>query len=143
MSADSPKETQRAEPESFRAKELSASLTVNDLEKSLAWYTDVLGFTIDKKHEREGNLVAVSLKAGTVRILLGRDDGKKGMDRKKGEGMSLQITTSQDVDAIANRIKAAGGTLATEPMDMPWGARAFRVEDPNGFKFVFSSVAPD
>ncbi|HET6567214.1 MAG TPA: hypothetical protein VFG50_04555 [Rhodothermales bacterium] len=32
------------EPESFRASSLSASLTVKDLDKSLAWYHDVAGF---------------------------------------------------------------------------------------------------
>lgn len=143
MSAQSPNDQQqRAEPESLRARELTASLTTNDLDKSLAWYCDVLGFTVDRKHEREGKLVAVSLKAGDVRFLLGRDDGKKGMDRVKGQGMSLQITTAQDIDVIADRIKSAGGTLATEPMDMPWGARVFSVVDPDGFKIVISSIAP-
>jgi uncharacterized glyoxalase superfamily protein PhnB len=81
----------------------------------------------------------VSLKAGLVRILLNQDDGARGSDRVKGEGFSLQITTGQSVDAIANRIKGAGGTLATEPADMPWGVRAFRVMDPDGFRLAFSS----
>jgi uncharacterized glyoxalase superfamily protein PhnB len=142
MSADTPHTgaaIPRSTPESLRAGELSASLTVNDLEKSVAWYRDVVGFTIDRKHERDGKLLGVSLKAGLVRILLNQDDGAQGRDRKKGEGFSLQITTSQSIDAIANRIKAAGGTLGSEPADMPWGARVFRLRDPDGFKLVISS----
>ena len=135
---DSTDRAERTQPESFRARELAASLTVNDLEKSLAWYTDVLGFTIDRKHEREGNLFAVSLKAGAVRLLITRDNGAKGFDRVKGEGFSLQLTTSQDVDSLAARIKERGGTLATEPAD-GFGARFFRIVDPDGFKFVISS----
>jgi len=130
----------RAQPESFRARSLSASLTVKDLEKSLAWYRDVVGFTVNQRHEREGRLVAVSLKAGSIEILIGRDDGAKGWDRVKGEGLSLQLSTTQNVDELAARIKANGGTLVTEPMDMPWGVRVFRAQDPDGFKFVFSSV---
>ena len=133
--------SRRAEPESFRARTLSASLTVKDLQKSLAWYRDIVGFTVDQKHEREGELRAVSLKAGDVRILLGQDDGKKGWDRVKGEGFSLQITTAQNVDEIAKRIKARGGTLELEPIDMPWGARVFRLKDPDGFKLAISSEA--
>ena len=128
----------RAEPQSFRARSLDASLTVKDLEKSLAWYQDVVGFTVDRRHEREGKLMAVSLKAGTVRILLTQDDGAKGWDRVKGEGFSLQITTAQNVDEIAKRIKDAGGTLASEPADA-WGARVFRLRDPDGFMLVISS----
>ena len=129
----------RAKPESFRARALQVSLTVKDLEKSLAWYTDVLGFAIDRRHERDGRLAAVSLKAGRVRILLGQDDGAKGWDRVKGQGLSLQFSTVQNVDELASRIKSAGGTLDTEPVDVPWGARVFRVSDPDGFKLVFSS----
>jgi uncharacterized glyoxalase superfamily protein PhnB len=129
----------RTQPESLRATELSASLTVKDLERSLAWYCDALGFTIDRKHEREGKVVGVSLKAGLVRILLNQDNGARGWDRTKGEGFSLQITTSQSVDDIAARIRQFGGTLDSEPGDMPWGVRAFRVTDPDGFRLAISS----
>jgi lactoylglutathione lyase len=130
------------DPQSFRGSGLSASLTVNDLEKSLAWYTDVLGFTVDQRHEREGKVMAISLKAGDVRVLIGRDDGAKGFDRVKGEGFSMMITTEQNIDDLAKAIEARGGTLATQPTDMPWGARVFRVQDPDGFKFAISSPRP-
>ena len=129
----------RAEPATFRARTLSASLTVKDLQKSLAWYRDVVGFIVDQKHERDGKLMAVSLKAGDVRMLVGQDDGGKGWDRIKGEGFSLQLTTAQNIDELAQRIKKRGGTLTTEPTDMPWGARVFRLQDPDGFKLVISS----
>ena|SRR2546426_7897839 len=76
----------RAEAAPFQARSLSASLTVKDLETSLAWYHGVVGFTVDRKHEREGKLRAVSLKAGDVRILISQDDGAKGSDRVKGVG---------------------------------------------------------
>lgn len=127
-------------PESFRGRTLSASLTVKDLQKSLAWYHHVVGFTIDQTYEREGKMRAVALKAGDVRILLNQDDGAKGWDRVKGEGFSLQITTAQNVDEIAQRIKQRGGTLESEPADMPWGARLFRLRDPDGFKLAISSA---
>ena len=123
----------------FHARTLGAALTVKDLEKSLAWYRDVVGFAVDQRHEREGKLLAVSLKAGDVRILLALDDGAKGWDRVKGEGLSLQFTTDQNIDEIADRVKAAGVTLDTEPVDTPWGARVFRLHDPDGFKLVISS----
>jgi uncharacterized glyoxalase superfamily protein PhnB len=134
--------TVRAEPESFRAVALTASLTVNDLTQSLAWYQDVLGFTVDQRHEREGTLVAVSLKAGEVRILLGRDDGAKGWERQKGEGFSLQFTTMQGIDGLAGRVTAHGGSIESGPADMPWGVRMFRVRDPDGFRLVISSPRP-
>jgi len=130
----------RAEPESFRGRSVSASLTVKDLQKSIAWYRDVIGFTIDRKFEREGKLRGVALKAGDVQISINQDDGAKGWDRVKGEGFSLRIATDQSVDEIAARIKEHGGILDTEPADMPWGARLFRLRDPDGFKLTISSV---
>ena len=131
--------TKRAEPESFRAREMSASFTVKDLKTSVAWYQDVIGFTVDREYSREGRVMAVALQAGNVKVLLGQDDGAKGLDRVKGEGFSLQFTTAQDIDELANRIKAAGGVLEADPVDTPWGARVFRLRDPDGFKLVISS----
>src|SRR2546430_16985587 len=129
-----------AAPASLRARSLQASLTVKDLDKSLAWYRDVAGFEADRKQEREGRLRAVSLRAGEMRILINQDDGAKGWDRAKGEGFSLQITTEQNVDELAKPIQQRGGTLESEPADMPWGARIFRLRDPDGFKLTISSA---
>jgi uncharacterized glyoxalase superfamily protein PhnB len=129
----------RAQPESLRGRSLSVSITATDLQASLAWWRDVVGFTVQQEHEREGKVVAVSLVAGGVRIILGQDDGAKGWERKKGEGMSIHITTAQDVDQLAARAKAHGGTLDMEPTDMPWGPRAFRLVDPDGFKVTISN----
>ena len=140
MSADSPTASTnaRAQPESLRGRALSASLTVNDLQKSLTWYRDVVGFTVAQNYEREGRLRAVSLKAGVVQVLLTQDDGSKGSDRVKGAGFSLRITTAQNIDEIAARIKARGGVLESEPADA-FGMRVFRVRDPDGFMLVISS----
>ncbi len=125
--------------EGLHADALSASLTVRDIHASLAWYRDALGFTVDREMVRDGTLHAVAVQAGSVRLLLNQDDGAKGLDRAKGAGFSLMLTTGQSVDAIAARIRAHGGTLVTEPADMPWGARAFRIRDPDGFAFSISS----
>lgn len=131
--------TERTNPESFRARALQLSLTVGDVEKSLTWYCDVVGFTVDRRHERNGKLVGVSIKAGDVRILLNQDDGARGKDRPKGEGFSMMIITAQSIDEVAQRIRDRGGVLATEPADMPWGARVFRIQDPDGFRIAISS----
>ena len=139
MSSDSPASANRAQPETFRARTMGASLTVKDLQKSVTWYTDVVGFIIEQKMERDGKVLGVALRAGDVRILLNQDDGAKGWDRVKGEGFSLHFTTGQSVDQVAKRIRDQGGTLEMEPTDMPWGARVFRLRDPDGFKLSISS----
>ena len=126
--------------ETLVGRSLQASLTVKDLKKSLAWYRDVIGFTVSEEHVRDGQLRAVSLQAGDVRIVIGQDDGAKGADRVKGQGFSLMITTAGNVDRIADGIKRRGGTLISEPTDMPWGARIFRIQDPDGFAINIASM---
>jgi uncharacterized glyoxalase superfamily protein PhnB len=141
MTADSnntDRATSSTEPEAFEASSLSASLTVATLQSSIVWYRDVLGFTVDRMFDRAGTPFAASLRAGAVRILLTQDDGGKGTERAKGEGISLRFTTTQNVDALAARVRERGGTLDTEPFD-GMGQRAFRLRDPDGFKFVISS----
>jgi uncharacterized glyoxalase superfamily protein PhnB len=120
-------------PERFTAS-TSVSITVKDIHKSAAWYQNVVGFGIERVVERDGRPVFVALKAGNVRLSLNQDDGAKGWDRIKGLGFSINFWTTEDIDAIANRIKASGGTLDSEPVDAPWGARFFRLTDPDGFK---------
>ncbi len=124
--------------EQLQANSLSVSLTVADLQKSMDWYRDTLGFTIERVYERGGPPFAAALQAGAVKLLLTRDDGSKGADRAKGVGFSIQLTTDQNVDAIAARATAKGAVLATEPADA-WGARVFRLRDPDGFLLVISS----
>ena len=126
----------------FESTAISVSLTVKDLRASQAWYRDVFGFTVDQEHERDGAVVAVALRAGAVRILINQDNGAKGWDRVKGQGFSLQFTTKQPVDDVAKRITDNGGTLVTEPADMPWGVRAFRLVDPDGYVILVSSERP-
>ena len=128
-----------ATPETVRLSEVSPSFTVNDLQRSLAWYQDVLGFSVDERWERDGKLLGVSLRAGATTFMIGQDDWKKGRDRKKGEGFRLYCTTKQNVDAIARRIKARGGALDSEPADQPWGTRDFSLTDPDGFKLTIGS----
>jgi uncharacterized glyoxalase superfamily protein PhnB len=126
--------------EVLHADSLEASLTVSQLERGVAWYCDALGFVVDRRHERDGRPVAVSLRAGAVRILLTQDDGAKGAERVKGEGISLQITTSESAEDIASRIKAYGSALDTEPTRMPWGVTILRVRDLDGFRLTISST---
>lgn len=130
--------TERAQPESLRLKMLSPNLTVDDVEESLRWYTEVVGFTVQERWEHEGTLHGASLVAGSANLMIGQDDWKKGRDRSKGEGFRLFFMTSQDLDELASGIKERGGTLESEPQEMPWGGRAFSLVDPTGFKITFA-----
>ena len=127
----------REDPQTFRARAVTVSLTVKDLDASIKWYRDIAAFMVDETWERDGKVVGATLKAGGIEVWMSQDDGKKGWDRAKGEGISITFTTTQDLDMLASGIKSRGGVLASEPTDMPWGARMFQIVDPDGFKLAF------
>ena len=124
----------------INATNLGGSITCKDLQASIRFYRDAIGFAVAQTFEHEGKVVAAVLAAGDCRIVLNQDDGKLGWDRIKGQGFYLQINVggAGDVDAAAARIKAAGGALLDEPADRPWGARMFQFKDPDGFKLGVS-----
>ena len=130
----------RKQPETLRLKAATPGYTVNDIHRSFAWYTNVLGCIVVDRWEREGKLMGGTLRAGSVDFYLGQDDWKMGRDRAKGVGFRIYCTTSQNIDAIAAGIKARGGTLIHEPQDEPWGERDFAIADPDGFKITISQT---
>ena len=122
----------------LQAKTISPGLTVDDLQKSIRFF-EGLGFAVEERWEDGGVLRGVTLLAGNARIMLNQDDWKKGRDRQKGVGLRIFLDTTQNIDQLAARAKAAGITLSVEPHDTPWGSRAFEVTEPTGFKLTISS----
>jgi uncharacterized glyoxalase superfamily protein PhnB len=114
------------------------SFTVDDLQKSITFY-EALGFAVDERWEDNGKLLGVMMRAGKNQIGLSQDDWTKGRDRKKGVGMRVFMSTTQNVDQIAARAKSAGVKLNSEPHDTEWKTRAFEVTDPSGFLLTISS----
>ena len=123
----------------LEAKGINTSFTVNDLQKSLAFYVDGLGFEIERKGERDGKVVFAMLKAGNARLGIGQDDFAKGRDRSKGVGIRSWIYTEQDLNALAERAKRGGIKLDYEPQKLPHGAFAFGFTDPDGFMFTVTN----
>ena len=123
---------------SLNGKGVMPSLTVNNLQQSLDFFGG-LGFEVEDRWEVDGKLLGAMLKAGSARLGLSQDDGKKGRDRMKGVGMRLYIEAKDNIDDVASRAKAAGIRLKSEPHDTEWGSRAFEVEEPSGFLLTIES----
>jgi uncharacterized glyoxalase superfamily protein PhnB len=127
--------------EALQISAIVPTITVDDIDKSITFY-EALGFTIDERWEENGTLLGVMLRAGKNQIGLSQDDWKKGRDRKKGLGMRLFMSTTQNVDEIAARARSAGIRLDSEPHDTEWKSRAFEVTDPSGFRLTIGSEPP-
>ncbi len=135
-------EDRRKKPETLRLHEIMPTLTVDDLEASLSFYRDGLGFIVDDVMEQDGKPVGASIKAGAVEFLLVQDDFEKGRERDKGVGFRLYCVTHQDIDQLARDIETRGGRLLRPPQDQAWGTRDFAVVDPDGFNLSISTPMP-
>lgn len=113
--------------------------TVEDIDKSVAWYRDVFGGEVAKTFEHEGKAVGAAINYGQIGIWLSQDDFKKGRERQKGEGFRIILETEESVDELAAGIKERGGELLMGPEDQPWGSRVFAVADPDGYKISVST----
>jgi catechol 2,3-dioxygenase-like lactoylglutathione lyase family enzyme len=126
---------ERRQPESLRLQSITPTFTANDLQASLAWYRDGLGFFVAERWEEGGRLEGVMLKAGACEFGLTQDDFTKGRDRAKGIGFRLWCSTTQDVDAIAARLRSFGGSIVEEPGER-YDTYGFTAQDPDGFRIT-------
>jgi len=130
------RERRRKKHETLRLRGFEPSFTVNDIERSLRFYTEVLGFIVSEEVSDGAVLQGAVLKSGVCTVGLSQDDWAKGRDRRKGEGVRIWCRTAQDIDALAARIIAAGGELAEAPREQPWGVRSLSISDPDGFRLT-------
>jgi len=110
-------------------------LTVADIEGSVAWYRDVLGFVVNERWESRGRLEAVEMRSGYVSFFLAQDNWKKGRRRVKGQGVRIYCSTDRDVDLFAEHVQAQGSALTQLPTT-EMGMRSFSVDDPDGYQIT-------
>jgi catechol 2,3-dioxygenase-like lactoylglutathione lyase family enzyme len=131
-SAGEPRERRRQRPETLRLRAVMPMLLVSDIERSLTWYRDIMGFVVGQELRRDGRLVAVQLIAGKVRFLLEQDVAATPAEGR-GDGIRLYLATRQDVTRLAAVIQERGGVIDEAPDDSHGGAD-FGVIDPDGYR---------
>jgi catechol 2,3-dioxygenase-like lactoylglutathione lyase family enzyme len=119
---------------------LRLELFVDDLDTSIAFYTGVLGFAVDRRGPdyvsvRRG---AVVLGLGPVAKLPARGSGP-GFTRQRvaaGRGAGVEIVLEVDdlaqVTALHEHCRARG-VVAEALRPRPWGLHDFRITDPDGY----------
>ena len=107
-------------------------LLVADLERSVGFYRDVIGLPFRLRGDGYAEFATQGARFGLYdRDRLGELTGQ-GTGRP-GEPGGEVVFLVEDVDAEAERLRAAGATILKGPVDRPWGHRTLHVEDPDGF----------
>ena len=113
-------------------------LTVEDIDASAQWYQAVLGFQHIFTIPGPGGPMLVHLRWTKYADLLLRRQ-QASIEQAKGIGISLSFAVFDGrVDDIADRARAAGAQLVSEPRNQPWNARDFSLRDPDGFLLTFT-----
>ncbi len=124
---------------------LRLELFVEDMEASIAFYTRVLAFEIERYEPGD----YASLRRGTVVFGLGpvaklpEKGGYFGRDiatRRRGLGVEIVLEVD-DVEGWRDRVAASGHPILEPLRDRPWGLRDFRITDPDGYYLRVTSRA--
>src|SRR6266853_5355637 len=108
-------------------------LEVNNLEDSLSFYRDRLGFEIES-HSAGSAPPMASVRAGSLRSTLVQQI-ETMLTRGRGVHFVLGVG---DVDQFHERLKASE-VQVSEPADEGWGGRFVSLQDPDGYRLFFVS----
>jgi glyoxylase I family protein len=118
-------------------------IMTNDLEKSVKFYTDVLGFSIETKMEMaEAGLSVVFVEKAGSKIELMEYRGKNAPKRSKGVeiaigGHSIPINdhisfSADNIEDTVTEFKEKGVIFNQEPMELEGGMKLASFKDPDG-----------
>jgi predicted enzyme related to lactoylglutathione lyase len=106
-------------------------LEVNNLDESLSYYRDQLGFILET-HNSEAEPPMATVRAGALKINLVQ---QLETMLKRGRGVHFVLGV-EDVDALFAKISAVDNRVPA-PRDEGWGGRFISVLDPDNYRFVF------
>ena len=103
-------------------------IVTNDLDRLLAFYTELLGARELMRFPDDGPVFYVGLAIGDSELGLSSDAAVSPGDPGR---MLLSIDVA-DVDALLPRVEGLGGEATSGANDMPWGQRVAHIKDPDG-----------
>ena len=113
-------------------------VSTTKMRETRSFYLDQLGLQISFDHEMYLGVRAG--KAGSCELGFMQPDAEHP-EEFAGKGICFAIVVD-NADRECERLRQAGVTIVQEPADMPWGARAFAVVDPNGVTLSISHAIP-
>ena len=120
------------------AQVTSVFLYVDDIQKSLEFYNEIMGAEIAQLHaEHEGGpLTLAILRIGEFSMMLHprEEHAQEFANTKPGLGIHIQIRVD-NVDEFHQHCIDELAMLAVlgDPVDQPWGWREFALKDPDGY----------
>lgn len=121
---------------------VTPSIRVRDVDASLAFYTESLGFAVRRGTAEEGN---ISLNRGDANVMLEgtkpafySDAYNAAIAARVGTPSAMALyMEADDLEALHERLSAAGIAIIDPLADRPWGQAEFTVADLDGNWLTF------
>ena len=126
---------------SYELKKLTPNFIVSNVERSVAFYRDVLGFSVEVTVPEAAPFVFASVQSDAVEIFLNAPEAASAeypafANRPIGGTLTLFIEVSdaaQAYDSLKDRVKVV------MPLEKKWyGSTEFAFEDPDGYVLTFA-----
>ena len=118
------------------ASKLFPMLSCGDVERSLAFYGDLLGGVETYRFPEQGEPAFIALTIGeSSEVGLGgiAAEPLHGRPQRPASGHRVELCVYvDDVDGVFARAREDGYELVSDPADMPWGERVAWIADPDG-----------
>lgn len=111
---------------------ITLSSSVKDLDRSIAWFKDVLGFEEVFK-VAEAGWAEVSTPAEDVSIGLAQSDADI-----EGQGGSTPVFGVVDIDAARAELEAKGVQFSGDTVELPGMVKLATFFDPDGNRYMFA-----
>ena len=116
-------------------------LFVADLERSTAFYRDVVGVSFRLEGDGYVEFATQGSRLGLYDRNRLEELTGQGADPPRAPGGEV-VFLVEDVDAEAARLRRAGATILSGPVDRAWGHRTLHVLDPDGFVVELAEEIP-
>ena len=110
----------------------------HDVPESCSFYEGILG--LRRVYENRGR---VAVDGGGTRILIhpsGSGTDYPNAPLADTESMPAIYWSVTNVDALVENVRNAGGVVAQEPSDTPWGERDACILDPDGYRIYVTQA---
>ena len=122
---------------------MTPMLICDDVQKSIKFYTDVIGLEVTSRMDDVGNSGWAHLSSGGVNLMLASPSYLPKMPKVEGRfDQALYYFYTDDVDALRRRICEAGHKPG-EIVERFYGLREFELTDPDGHHLLFGQEAPE
>lgn len=118
-------------------RQLWPLLTVEDIDRSIAFYQDKLGFSVAGRADDDGRLFWCRLERGGATIMLQQGDEEDGSAGGRGRGVAF-FFVCDDAERLHAELSSRGEQLAPVAV-AEYGMKQLVVPEPDGYSICFES----